>query len=102
MRLQRAATVEGGHSEGVLALVGQRRPVIRADRVRLDVIAIELDDLARHCAEQVAGREPFVEARARLGQREAQRVAIERSDAVDLAVVVERLLLVEGRLAKLG
>ena len=72
-----------------------------ADRVRSASVAVELDHLARHRAVEVAAGQGLVEARSRLLEREAHRVAVERADAFDLLVVVERLLLVEGALAQL-
>ena len=73
-----------------------------ADRVRHDLLAVHLDHLARDCAEQVTAGERLVEARARLLELEADRVAVERADAGDLAVVVERLAAVDRFLAQRG
>jgi hypothetical protein len=73
-----------------------------ADRVAVDLLAVVLDHLARDCAEQVAGGQPFRKARPRLAEPDLERVAVEGAQALDLAVVVERPLAVERRLAQLG
>ena len=65
-----------------------------ADRVRHQVVAIGLDDLARDRRVRARG-ERRREARARLGELELQRVAVERAQAFGDAVVVERLLVAQ-------
>ena len=53
-----------------------------ADRVVADLVAVELDHLARLRAGRAARRQPGGdEARARLGEAELQRVAIQRREA---------------------
>ena len=62
----------------------------------VDVVAVGLDHLARHRAVQSLESASVVEeARPRLGELELQRVAVERAQALDLAVVVERLLVAQ-------
>ena len=69
-----------------------------AHRVLHDLVAVLLDHLARH--RRGAG-EVADEARARLAERDAVGVAVERAQAGNLGVVVERLALLHRLLAQL-
>ena len=70
-----------------------------ADRVLHDAVAVGLDHLARHRRQAGEGVE---EARARLAQADAQRVAVDRGQALDRPVVVEGLLRLQRGLAQLA
>ena len=71
-----------------------------ADRMRHDVVAVGLHHFARHRRIRDRG-ERRREARPRLGELELQRVAVERANALDVAVVVERLFLAQRAVAHL-
>jgi hypothetical protein len=71
-----------------------------ADRVRREVLAIGLDDLARHRAEQVGQRDLLQEMRQRLLQLDAQGVTVQHLQAAQRRVVVEGPLAGLGALAR--
>ena len=71
--------------------------------MRVDLVAVELDHLARLRADEVgAGQNAEDQTRARLGDLDLQRVAVQRLQAFDRRVVVEGLFAVERGLAHLG
>ena len=74
----------------------------RAHRVLADLVAVGFDHLARQRAGEGAVGEVVQEARARFGEHDAQGVAVQRAQALDLGVVVEGLLGVDGLLAQLA
>ena len=61
------------------------------------VVEVGLDDLARHRADDRRVAEMVGEARARRGELELQRVAVERAHAGHVAVVVEGLAAERGQ-----
>ncbi len=67
-----------------------------ADRVFGDTLAVELDHLAGHRAERLRRRQHLREARRGSGEAHLEGVAVERAQALDLAVVVEGLAAERG------
>ena len=67
----------------------------------VDCLAVRLDHLARDGADRSRVGDVLDEARARLLELELHRVAVERAQALDLAVVVERLRLLQRCVAQL-
>ena len=68
--------------------------------MRDDLIAVLLHHLARHRAVQVAAGEGLDEAWPAFFEPELQRVAVERAQAIDFAVVVERRLVLQRCIAQ--
>ena len=79
------------------ALPGAEAERPRAHRVLHDAVAVELDDLARHRTRHRRVAEVVGEARVRHAEPELDRVAVERAQALDFAVVIERLALQRRR-----